>query len=222
MFDFDLAQKIQEISILAVPLLLALCCHEVAHGLVAWKLGDPTAKQQGRLTLNPIRHLDPIGTIAFFLISIGWARPVPVDSRYFKSPRQGMMLVALAGPGANFLLAVLFALAFNSIGGIEVSDPDGLLVRVLVPALLICKAGVFVNLILGVFNLLPIPPLDGSSILAYFLPPRLAYSYMQLQRYGFFILIGLVLLGNLAGFSFLGAILFPPVRFLGSLLNVPI
>lgn len=222
MFDFDIAQKIQEISIIAVPLLLALVCHEVAHGLVALRLGDPTAKMMGRLTLNPIKHLDPIGTIAFFFVHIGWARPVPVDSRYFKEPRKGMLLVALAGPGANFLLAALFAAGFHLIQGTEVSDPEGVAMKVLVPLLLICQAGVFVNLILGVFNLIPLPPLDGSSILAYFLPPRLAYGYMQLRQYGFFILIGIVLLGNLTGFSILGAVLFPPIRFLGNLLNVPI
>ncbi len=222
MIDFDIAKKIQEISIIAVPLLLALCCHEVAHGLVAFRLGDPTAKMLGRLTLNPLKHLDPIGTLAFFFVHIGWGKPVPVDSRYFKEPRKGMMLVALAGPGANFLLAVLFAAGFHLIQGVEVSDPNGLAIKALVPMLLICQAGVFVNLILGVFNLIPIPPLDGSSILAYFLPPRLAYNYMQLRRYGFFILIGLVLIGNLTGVSILGAVLFPPVRLLGNLLNVPI
>ncbi|KAB1442086.1 site-2 protease family protein [Pseudodesulfovibrio senegalensis] len=218
----DIAHHIQRISIIAVPLLLALCVHEVAHGLVALRLGDPTARQAGRLTLNPLKHLDPIGTIAFFFVSIGWGKPVPVDARYFKNPRKGMMLVALAGPASNFLLASLFAVGFHLIQGTHVSDPDGLVMQVLYPLLLICQAGVFVNLILGVFNLLPIPPLDGSSILAYFLPARLAYQYERLGRYGFFIVIGLVLLGNLTGFSVLGALLFPPVEFLGGLLNVPI
>jgi len=217
----DIAHHIQRISVLAVPLLLALCVHEVAHGLVAFRLGDPTARQAGRLTLNPLKHLDPIGTIAFFFVNIGWGRPVPVDARYFKNPRKGMMLVAIAGPVSNFLLACLFAVGFHLIEGTSVSDPEGVAMKILYPMLLICQAGVFVNLILGVFNLLPIPPLDGSSILAYFLPARLAYNYMQLRRYGFFIVIGLVLLGNFTGFSVLGALLFPPVEFLGHLLGVP-
>lgn len=219
---FDIAHHIQRISIIAVPLLLALCIHEVAHGLVALRLGDPTAKMQGRLTLNPLKHLDPIGTIAFFFVSIGWGRPVPIDARYFKNPRQGMMLVALAGPFSNFMLACLFAVGFHLVQGTTVEDPNGMLMKILYPILLICQAGVFVNLILGVFNLLPIPPLDGSNILAYFLPPRAAYNYARLGRYGFFIIIGLVLLGNLTGFSILGALLFPPVEVLGRLLNVPI
>ena len=105
MFDFFSPETLQRYAILAPGLLIALVCHEVAHGYVAYLLGDPTAKSQGRLTLNPLRHLDPLGTLAFFFVQFGWAKPVPVNPRYFKNPRQGMLLTAIAGPGVNFLLA---------------------------------------------------------------------------------------------------------------------
>lgn len=218
----DISSTIREIAILAVPLLAALTLHELAHGLVAYRLGDPTAKLAGRLTLNPIKHLDPIGTVVFFLIKIGWAKPVPVDARYFKNPRSGMALVSLAGPAANFILAAVFAGGFHLISNTTIDDPQGMAVKILVPLLLICQAGVLVNLILGIFNLLPVPPLDGSGIVQYFLPPRLAYQYEKFGRYGIFVILGLFLLGNLLDFSVLGMFLFPAVRFGAGLLGVPL
>lgn len=219
---FDISSTIREIAILAVPLLAALTLHELAHGLVAYRLGDPTAKNAGRLTLNPLKHLDPIGTLVFFLIKIGWAKPVPVDARYFKNPRAGMALVSLAGPAANFIMAAVFAAGFHLVGSISITDPQGMGMKILIPVMLICQAGVLVNLILGLFNLIPIPPLDGSGIVQYFLPPRLAYEYERLGRYGIFFILGLFLLGNIIGFSVLGATLFPAVRFGAALLGVPI
>lgn len=219
---FDISSTIREIAVLAVPLLAALTLHELAHGFVAYRLGDPTAKRAGRLTLNPLKHLDPIGTVVFFLIKIGWAKPVPVDPRYFRNPRAGMALVSLAGPGANFILAAIFAAGFHLISSSTVSDPEGMAVKVLVPLLLICQAGVMVNLILGVFNLLPVPPLDGSGIVQYFLPQRLAYQYERFGRYGIFVILGLFILGDILGFSVLGTFLFPPVRFGAALLGVPL
>lgn len=219
MFE-SLPDQIVRISILAVPLLLGLTCHELAHGLAALALGDPTAKHAGRLTMNPARHLDPMGTIAFIIASIGWAKPVPVDDRHFKNPMRDMMLVALAGPGANFVLAAFFAGLFHLLLPLAFSMVE--LRPVLHPLLLISQAGVMVNLVLAFFNLLPIPPLDGSSLLAWLLPRRLAHSYLSLGRYGFLLLIGLLILSQFAGVSLLGSIIFPPVGFLANLLGVPL
>ncbi|BDQ33325.1 site-2 protease family protein [Pseudodesulfovibrio portus] len=212
MFDFTSAD-IQRYAVMAPGLLVALVFHEVAHGYVAYLLGDPTAKSQGRLTLNPLKHLDPLGTLAFFFVQFGWAKPVPVNARYFRDPRKGMMYTAMAGPGINFTLAALFALAFHMLGAFGVTGRSSLYA--------ITYFGVFVNLILGAFNLLPIPPLDGSNVVAYFLPPRAAYKYMSLSRYGFIILIGVILLGRFTGFSLVGEIILPFVTGFASLLGIP-
>jgi Zn-dependent protease len=169
-------------------LLLALSVHEAAHGLVAHRLGDPTAKAQGRLTLNPLAHLDPIGLLALWLVGFGWARPVPVNPMYFRGDRRrGMFLVGLAGPAANFLLALVFSLLFAGIPLLH----EHRLVRELMTATFIY------NVFLGVFNLLPFPPLDGSKVLAYFLPRNVAYSFNQLEQYGPLILILLIFTGIL-------------------------
>ncbi|MGE4192887.1 MAG: site-2 protease family protein [Pseudodesulfovibrio sp.] len=213
MFDIT-AQDIQLYLIMAPGLLVALVFHEVAHGFVAYLLGDPTAKSAGRLTLNPLKHLDPIGTLAFFFVQFGWARPVPVNARYFKNPRKGMMYTAMAGPGVNFALAALFALAFHVMVAFGVGGQN--------PLYAVAYYAVFVNLILGAFNLLPIPPLDGSNVVAYFLPPQAAYKFMSLSRYGFIILIGIILLGRFTGFSLVGRIILPFVRGFASVLGVPL
>lgn len=213
----NISAFIQEAAILLVPLLLALVCHEVGHGLVAYALGDPTAKNAGRLTLNPIRHLDPLGTIAFFLVHIGWAKPVPVDPRHFRNPQKGMLLVAAAGPGTNFLLAAFFAALFHLLYSGALPLP----IYFLEPLLYISQAGVTVNLILAFFNLIPIPPLDGGNIVAGILPRRLAYRYMRLGRYGMFLILGLFLIESLLHVSVIGALIWPPVRFASSLLGVP-
>jgi Zn-dependent protease len=195
----DISQTIQEIALLLVPVLMAVTFHEVAHGVVANWLGDPTARLAGRLTLNPLKHLDVLGTLAFLLTRmIGWAKPVPVDARYFRNPIQGMMLVALAGPAMNFLLACLFAMAFHAGKRLGVGVMAGTLAyQVLEPLLYMCAAGVSVNLALGFFNLLPVPPLDGSNILVAFLPPRLAVRYLEFGRWGFFLLLLLAVTGVL-------------------------
>ena len=189
----DIAPFIQQLAILAVPVLMAITFHEVAHGYVAYLLGDPTAKSAGRLTLNPIKHLDPIGTIALFLVKVGWAKPVPINPRYFHNPRQGLILVSLAGPLTNFILAIAFALLFHALVAFYGYMPQGM--GAIEPLAYMCQAGVLVNLGLGLFNLLPIPPLDGSNILAGLLPPHLAQAYMQNSKYGFIILIILFLTG---------------------------
>jgi len=221
MFDFFSPESLQRYAIIAPGLLIALVCHEVAHGYVAYLLGDPTAKSQGRLTLNPLKHLDPLGTLAFFFVQFGWAKPVPVNPGYFKNPRQGMLLTAIAGPGVNFLLAAAFATAIHIMTSIEFM-PATMTEKVLVPLYLICQAGVFVNLILGVFNLIPIPPLDGSNVLAYFLPPQMAYKYMNLSRYGFIILIGLIVVGRYSGYSLVGQVILPVVYGAANLLGINI
>lgn len=219
--DF-LSDKIVAVSILAVPLLLALTCHELAHGLAALALGDPTAKRAGRLTLNPLRHLDPLGTIVFFIANIGWAKPVPVDPRYFKNPLKGMLLVALAGPGANFLLSALFAALYHGLLPLALEHETELLGKVLVPLTLIAQAGVFVNLVLGAFNLLPVPPLDGSNIVAGVLPRRAAYRYLSFGRYGIFVLLGLFLASDLLDLNLLGRVILPVVEAGANLLRVPL
>lgn len=210
----EFTQTIQEIVLLTVPVLMAVTFHEVAHGYVANLLGDPTARLAGRLTLNPIKHLDLIGLLAFVITRmIGWAKPVPVNPRYFRNPRRGMMLVAVAGPAMNMLLAVLCALAVRGLetGAADIV-PGSLAYRIIEPLYYMCKVGVSINLALAVFNLLPLPPLDGSNILAGFLPPLAAMRYMSLGRWGFFILLLLAVTGVL------GMILQPPVTFLYRLL----
>ena len=172
--------------------LIVIVTHELAHGYAAYLLGDTTAKDAGRLTLNPLAHADPIGTILLPALLIlarspiifGWAKPVPVNPYNFKDPRKGMLITSFAGPAANFALAAVFALFFKA----GLVAPQSLLWTFLL-------FGIIISLVLGVFNLIPIPPLDGSNILAALLPPRLAQSYMQIAPYGFFILVGLLYLG---------------------------
>ena len=202
----DIVGSIQTIVVMAVPFLLAITCHEVAHGYVAYLLGDPTAKSQGRLTLNPLKHLDPLGVVAFVIARIGWAKPVPVDARYFKNPRRDMMYVAVAGPAVNFALAVVFAFLYRWMVAYAMQDVEGSNASMIIPPVIsMLEAGVVVNLILGVFNLLPIPPLDGSNILAGLLPPKTANSYMRFSKYGFVLIILLAVTG------ILGYVLWPPV-----------
>ena len=188
--------------LLGIPaFLLALTCHEVAHGYVAKRLGDPTADELGRLTLNPIKHISLFGTIIFPLllyfahspVIFGWAKPVPVNPRYFRHPLRGMMWVGMAGPATNFILATVAGLLFRLLAPLA-SEQSILLDFVLVFML--------VNLVLGFFNLIPIPPLDGSRIVTGVLPRNLAIEYLRLERYGFMILILLLYLGIFRRFVF--------------------
>ncbi len=188
-----------ELIILAPPLLFALTMHEFAHGFIAYRLGDPTAKMAGRLTLNPLKHLDPIGTLAFFFIKFGWAKPVPVNAGYFRNPKQDMLWVALAGPVTNLGLAVISAILTKGVwflAGMFPYSPAAEAILLPLGAMLV--ASVWINLVLAIFNFLPIPPLDGGRILAGLLPDQLADSYRQLERYGFIIVLVLAFSGLLS------------------------
>lgn len=190
---------ITELIILAPPLLMALTFHEFAHGAVANSLGDPTARMAGRLTLNPLKHLDPIGTLAFFLIKIGWAKPIPVNPRYFHNPKRDMLWVALAGPLTNLTLAILSAVLAKAIWLLASLLPaTPLVAALLIPMNGMLIASVWINLVLCIFNFLPIPPLDGSKILVGLLPDRLAISFLKMEKYGFFLILILAFSGILS------------------------
>ena len=191
----DIASFIQQFAILALPVLLAITLHELAHGYTAYLLGAPTAKNAGRLTLNPIKHLDPIGTIALFLIKIGWAKPVPINAAYFSNLRRDLILVSIAGPAVNFVLAAVFALLFHLLYAALSTAAGSAALPVLEPLLYMCQAGVLINIGLGTFNLLPVPPLDGSNILAGLLPPKWARAFLQNSTYGIVILVLLLVSG---------------------------
>ncbi len=202
-----------QLLIIGPPLLLALTIHEFAHGLVAFHFGDPTARNAGRLTMNPLKHLDPVGTLAFFFIKFGWAKPVPVNPVYFRDPKRGMLWVALAGPASNLLLALAFAALAKLLALLAMVLPYSAIAEaILVPFNGMVVAGVWINLVLGVINLLPIPPLDGGRIVIGLLPDRLATIFMGLERYGFIVLLILALSGML------GKIVLPIIRFAHRLL----
>jgi Zn-dependent protease len=193
-----------------IAILLAISIHEWAHGYVAHRLGDPTAREEGRLTLNPIAHLDPIGTILFLLIGFGWGKPVPIDPRYFRHPKRDSSLVALAGPVSNLLLAsIAFAgLVILAPRGMAASAEEllsmamaGSPVRVLL--LQICGYSVFINLALMAFNLLPVAPLDGSKILHAFIPLRYEDRYQELMQRGPMTLLFLIVAERLLGIPLL-------------------
>ncbi len=208
-----MTELITKIILLAPPILLALTLHEYAHGYVAYRLGDPTAKSQGRLTLNPISHLDPIGTIAFFLINIGWAKPVPVNGAYFKNPKKDMLWVALAGPLTNLFLAVVSAIVAKFLYLLSSGLPDVFLVKaIFIPIMAMLEASIWINLVLCVFNFLPIPPLDGSRILMGLLPDPMARSYASIERYGFIVILLLAFTGVLS------SIILPIIQFARNIL----
>jgi len=192
--------ELWEDLIAVAALLVCIIPHEVAHGYVAWRLGDPTAKMAGRLSLNPIRHLDPIGSVllplallllhrfAGFPIVFGWAKPVPINPNYFRDPWRGMLWVGLAGPVTNVLMALVVA----GVG-------HGLIALGLTARWLLYFLGlvVLLSLVLALFNLIPVPPLDGSRVLAYFLPPRMRLQLMRLERVGIVIVVVLLAIGAL-------------------------
>jgi Zn-dependent protease len=182
-----------KLSIMLVPALLAVTFHEVAHGYAAERCGDPTARLLGRLTINPLRHLDPIGTLALLLLGFGWARAVPVNPGNLRRSRQDMVLVALAGPGANLALAILCALILRWGGTLSGPTPvasDALMVSE--PLSLMAAFGLYINVILALFNLLPIPPLDGGRVLLNVLPVRSAAVLRRIEPFGLILIVFLV------------------------------
>jgi len=191
---------IQKIAVLILPVLFAITAHEAAHGWVARRLGDNTANMLGRVTLNPLKHIDPIGTVLvpllMFLFSgflFGWAKPVPVDFRNLRNPRRDMALVALAGPLANLIMAIFWAVCIKI--GVVLGDD---LLWFALPLVYMGSAGILINSILMVLNLLPILPLDGGRVLVALLPPRLAARYAQLEPWGLMVIVGLLVSGLLS------------------------
>lgn len=205
---------VQRIAIWAVPVIFAITLHEVAHGLVAYRLGDPTAKMLGRLTLNPLKHVDPIGTVVVPLIMLllpggfvfGWAKPVPIGVNNLRNRRRDMALVSAAGPVSNLLMAVFWALVVRLGYGLLPAAP-----RIAEPIMLAGVAGVFINAVLMIFNLLPLPPLDGGRVASSLMPPQWASAYDRIEPFGLLIIVALLLTGVL------NAILFPV---LGACLNL--
>jgi len=209
----SLAQILHTISYMGLPLLFAMVLHEYAHGWVANRCGDPTAKLQGRLTLNPLAHIDPFGTVILPLLCLvmpggfvlGWAKPVPIDPRCMRQPRRDMALVAAAGPAMNLALAIGSALLFalllsidSAIGSSlskseDTPPPDTWHTMFLLPIAVMAVYSVLINVLLMLFNLLPIPPLDGGRILTSLLPHTAAMALMRVERYGMFILVGLII-----------------------------
>ena len=204
----------QTLLLIAPPILLALTFHEYAHAYAAYRYGDDTARQSGRLSLNPLRHLDPLGTIMIFIVHFGWAKPVPVNPNRLRNPKKDMLWISAAGPLANMMLALASGLLIRVLLTIGVT-PDrhtaiGLLFFMVIMSLQI-------NLALAIFNILPIAPLDGSKILSALLPVRYEKLIYFLERYGPFILIGLIIFGQATGVSVLGGLIWPFVDFFRAL-----
>jgi Zn-dependent protease len=216
----DLAAFFTKISIWAIPVLFAITLHEVAHGWTARLFGDRTAELLGRLSLNPLRHIDPVGTLlvpgillALGAPVIGWAKPVPVATRALRNPRRAMAIVALAGPVANLLMAIFWCAV---LGFIVRFDGSGTLVGWIAE---MAQAGILINVVLAMFNLLPVPPLDGGRVLAGLLPPRWGAGLERIEPVGMYIVLGL------AAFGLFGWLFDPAYRLtgrvIGALLGAP-
>ncbi len=206
---FDKSLIIQ--LLLAIPVILfSLSFHEVAHGYIANIMGDPTAKNLGRLTLNPVKHLDPIGTLLMLTVGYGWAKPVPINTRYFKDPRKGMAITALAGPMSNLIIAIASVFVYSlmiallkvpAIASTLLANTTAFQVYQILYSLFSLSA--YLNISLAVFNLIPLPPFDGSRIFYYFLPPKWYFAVMKYERYimiGFLVLLYLDIVDLPIGF----------------------
>ncbi len=217
----DIAQIVQLIAVIAVPLIFAITLHEAAHGWIASKLGDTTALMLGRVTLNPVKHIDPFGTIILPVLMLiisklsfgapfmfGWAKPVPVSWQNLNHPRRDMALVAVAGPGANLVMAIFWAIVAKLSLLIFGHPSTHQIVRTAFVFLhLVSLYGIIINILLLVLNLIPIPPLDGSRIVSAILPPNLASAYDRIEPYGIWIVLAVLIFAG-------RAILIPPIQFL--------
>lgn len=199
-----------KISVMLVPGLLAIVLHEIAHGYVAERLGDPTARMLGRLTLNPLKHIDPFGLVVLFLVGFGWARPVPVNALNFKRPRQDMVWVALAGPVTNLVLAGVSAVLLRLFFMVSLDVPQlGSVASTMgEPLILMAGFSLYINLLLAALNLLPVPPLDGGRVVSGLLPEAQAQWLARVEPFGFFILIVLVFVTPLWDKALLPAVSF--------------
>ena len=223
---------VASIVVMVIVLLFSVVFHEVAHGWVAYILGDRTAYKMGRLTLNPVPHIDPMMTILMPLmlgfmtdwrVMFGGAKPVPVNPYNFKNPQKGMAITAAAGPASNLILIIVVMIVFKTFSALGLIDKYEMMSRLNYDSLNFVDTffiyAIVINSVLMVFNLIPIPPLDGSKIIMGFLSPRQADKYESFSRYGIYVLIGILLLGSVSGFSIIGAILYPFINFfLGILL----
>lgn len=214
MKEYDLEFKIIDVIFMVPALLFAVIMHEIGHGLIAYKLGDSTAKREGRLTLNPIPHIDPLGSLLLPALLIlvgspflfGWAKPVPINPYNFKKfdLKTGIAITSFAGPGTNIVLAIIFSILYKLSTNVEILSSIGsffgmwFIGVIMVPLAIFFKYSVLINLVLAIFNLLPIPPLDGGHILLYLLPDRIYKTVAPYEQYGFFILI-LLLFSGLIG-----------------------
>ena len=202
---------VQKIAVSAIPIIFAITVHEASHGYAAKYFGDLTAEKMGRITLNPLKHIDPIGTILLPALTLllggilfGWAKPVPVNFAGLRNPKKDMLWVAAAGPASNFVMAIFWVLVLKY----SQAEPDSAAYFLLEMS----KVGIMINLVLMVLNLLPLPPLDGGRIAVSLLPMNLAVKLSQLEKYGFFILIFLLMTG------ILGRIISPIINFFGQLI----
>ena len=187
-----------KLSVMLVPGMLAIVCHEVSHGYIAWRFGDPTARMLGRLTLNPLKHIDIIGTLMIFFIGIGWAKPVPVTFQNLRNPKRDMIWVAAAGPVTNILLATVSSFLLRGLVAIDNPAVSGSpLAMFLEPVVLMLAFSVYINLLLAIFNMIPVPPLDGGRVLVGLLPNRQAAAWARIEPYGMVIIILLVFFTNI-------------------------